>query len=54
MDSNKYTADKLKEFREKRNLTQKELAEDLNITQQQVARYENNHRKFKIEFPYFS
>lgn len=50
MDSNKYTADKLKEFREKRNLTQKELAEDLNITQQQVARYENNQRKFKIEF----
>lgn len=45
MDSNKYTADKLKEFREKRNLTQKELAEELNVTSQTISRYELGDRK---------
>lgn len=49
-DVNKYCAEKLKKFRLSRNLTQKELAEDLGITQQQIARYENNLRMFKQDF----
>lgn len=47
MDINRYCADKLKELRERKNLTQQELAEDLGIAQQQIARYENNQRNFK-------
>jgi repressor LexA len=50
LDINKYCAEKLKRFRLSKNLTQKELAEDLGITQQQVARYENNLRMFKQDF----
>ena len=40
-----YVANKIKIFREKRNITQKELAEVLNTTQQTVARYESGERK---------
>ena len=47
MDINLYCANKLKELRERKNLTQQELAEELNINQQQIARYENNQRNFK-------
>lgn len=50
MNVNKYAASKLKDLRNKRNLTQEELAEDLGITQQQIARYENNRRQFKQDF----
>lgn len=50
MDINKYAADKLKQLRIRKNMTQEELAEDLKITQQQVARYENNMRQFKQDF----
>lgn len=50
IDANKYCAEKLKSLRNSKNLTQKELAEELNITQQQVARYENNMRQFKQDF----
>ena len=50
MDINKYAAEKLKELRNRRNLTQEELAEDLGIQQQQIARYENGVRYFKQEF----
>lgn len=50
MDINKYAADKFKELRMKKNLTQEQLAEELNVTQQQVARYENNMRQFKQDF----
>lgn len=50
MDINQYAANKLKELRMSKRLTQEELAEDLGITQQQIARYENNQRKFKQDF----
>lgn len=50
IDTNKYCAQKLKKLRISKNLTQKELAEELGITQQQVARYENNRRRFKQTF----
>lgn len=50
MDVNKYAADKMKQLRIQKNLTQEELAEELKITQQQVTRYENNYRKFKQDF----
>lgn len=49
-DINKYAAEKLKSLRSKKNITQKELAEELNVTQQQIARYENNRRQFKQDF----
>ena len=47
---NKYAGEKLKELRNRKNLTQQELAEDLRINQQQVARYENGLRNFKQDF----
>lgn len=47
MDINEYSAKKLKELRERKNITQQELAEALRVQQQQIARYENNQRKFK-------
>lgn len=47
MDINEYSAKKLKELRERKNITQQELAEALGVQQQQIARYENNQRKFK-------
>lgn len=50
MEINKYCADKLKQLRERKNITQQELADDLNISQQQIARYENNQRQFKQDF----
>lgn len=40
-----YVANRIKTFREKKNITQKELAEALNTTQQTIARYENGERK---------
>lgn len=52
MEINKYCADKLKTLRERKNITQQELAEDLHINQQQIARYENNQRQFKQDFLY--
>lgn len=50
MNPNEYCANKLKELRKSKNLTQQELAEGLNIKQQQIARYENNQRQFKQNF----
>ena len=47
MEINKYCANKLRELRERKNITQQELADDLHINQQQIARYENNQRQFK-------
>jgi len=41
----KYVASKIKYYREKKNITQKELAEAINTTQQSIARYENGERK---------
>ena len=40
-----YVANKIKYYREKNNITQKELAEELNTTQQSIARYESGERK---------
>lgn len=47
-----YVADKLKEFRTIRKITQQELAEYLNTTQQTIARYENNERKLTHDVLY--
>lgn len=52
MDINKYASMKLRELRMQKHISQKELAEELGITQQQVARFENNRRKFKQDFLY--
>ncbi len=40
-----YVGKKIKYFRERKNITQLELAELLNTTQQTVARYESGERK---------
>jgi repressor LexA len=40
-----YVSNKIKEFREQKNITQQELAEALNTTQQSIARYESGERK---------
>lgn len=40
-----FVANKIKYFRECKNITQKELAEALNTTQQSIARYESGERK---------
>lgn len=40
-----FVANKIKFFRERKNITQKELAEALNTTQQSIARYESGERK---------
>lgn len=40
-----FVANKIKTFRENKNITQKELAEALNTTQQSIARYESGERK---------
>lgn len=40
-----YIANKIKKFRESKNITQQELAELLNTTQQSIARYESGERK---------
>lgn len=50
MDINEYAAQKLKELRQGKNLTQEELAEELGIAQKQISRYENGLRNFKQEF----
>lgn len=50
MDINKYAAEKLKELRNRKNITQEELAEELGTNQQQIARYEMGQRYFKQEF----
>lgn len=44
-DITKYVASKIKEYREKKNVTQQELAEALKTTQQSIARYESGDRK---------
>lgn len=41
----KYVADRIKMYRERRNITQQELAEAINTTQQSIARYESGERK---------
>ena len=40
-----YIANKIKQLREAKNITQQELAEALNTTQQSIARYESGERK---------
>lgn len=40
-----FVANKIKYYRERNNITQKELAEALNTTQQSIARYESGERK---------
>ena len=50
MNNNEYASKKLKRLRDRKNLTQGELAEELGVTQQQIARYENGKRNFKQDF----
>lgn len=45
MDINKYIGNKIREFREKRNLTQEEIADYLKTTAQTISRYEIGDRK---------
>ena len=45
MDINKYVGNKIREFREKRNITQEEIAEVLNTKPQTISRYELGLRK---------
>lgn len=40
----KYAGNKIKQFREQKNITQDELAEELNTTRQAISRYENGDR----------
>ena len=44
MDINKYIGEKIKYFRNKRNITQEELAEKLGTTYQSISRYETGDR----------
>lgn len=50
MDNNEYASEKLKKLRARKNLTQKELADELNIDQRQISRYESGQRQFKPDF----
>lgn len=45
MDVNKYIGNKIREFRNKKNITQEELAEFLKTTPQTISRYEIGDRK---------
>lgn len=45
MDINKFIGSKIREFRERKNVTQEELAEFLNTTPQTISRYEIGDRK---------
>lgn len=45
MDINKYVGNKIREFRQRKNITQEELAEYLNTTGQTISRYEIGDRK---------
>lgn len=45
MDVNKYIGNKIREFRERKNLTQEEIAEFLKTTPQTISRYEIGDRK---------
>lgn len=45
MDVNKYIGNKIRYFREQKNLTQEEVAEYLNTTPQTISRYEIGDRK---------
>ena len=45
MDINKYIGNKIREYREHKNLTQDDLAEYLNTTAQTISRYEIGDRK---------
>lgn len=45
MDINKYIGNKIRSFREQKNLTQEEVAEYLNTTPQTISRYEIGDRK---------
>lgn len=52
MNINKYIGNKIRELREKQNLTQEELAEYLNTTSQTVSRYEIGDRKTNQDILY--
>ena len=45
MDINKYIGNKIRSYREQKNLTQEEIAEYLNTTPQTISRYEIGDRK---------
>ena len=45
MNVNKYIGNKIREIRDKKNLTQEDIADFLNTTPQTISRYENGDRK---------
>lgn len=45
-----YYTQRLKEFREKREITQKEMAETIGIKQQQYQRYENGENMMPVNY----
>jgi len=45
MDLAKYVGEQIKKFRERRNMTQDDLAERLGTTRQSISRYEIGERK---------
>ena len=49
MDINKYVADKIKQYRTSKNITQEELAEMLDTSYQSISRYETGDRKTNNE-----
>lgn len=47
---NEFASNKMRELRNKKGISQEELAEELGMKQQSIARYENNQREFKQKF----
>lgn len=47
IDINKYVGKKIKLFREKKNITQEELAQQLSVSRQTISRYESGERRIK-------
>lgn len=48
MELSKFIGNKIRYYRELRNMTQDELAEQLKTTRQSISRYENGERKANV------
>lgn len=49
-DKNMYYTQRLKELRERKEITQKEIAEAIGIKQQQYQRYENGENMMPVNY----